>query len=99
MPQKPALHFTLRSYSHRERVEALIKAAEHEGEEASADLLVALIYVVQKLSWRFPAKCRGNVGMELSRLAISLRRSSVRVVRSAAPIKVTKYPTTEQRSA
>ena len=96
--QKPPLHIILRSFTPHERVAALIQCALHEG-DASGDPVIALLYVLQKLSWRFKAKCRGNIGLELHRLAISLRRSSVRVVSSAPPVRVTHYPTPEQRSA
>lgn len=93
MQQRPPLHLYLRDYAPHERVTALAKAALYESEEGPGDAVLVLLQALRKVIWCLgSAKYRGNVGTEMHQLAVATMQSTIRLVATKPPHRVTHFP-------
>ena len=88
--RKVKLQFVLRDYPLHERIDAIVKTAKCEDDVG--DAIVALLSAVRKLTWSLNARHRANVGELLHEHSVSVKRSTIRIVTSKPPHRVTSYP-------
>jgi hypothetical protein len=91
---KVPLHITMRNFSLRQKVDALVASTLYEADGSVGEVLETLLSTTRWLSFKLDdRKHRINTAWELSDLAADVRRSTMEIVHSVPRnITVTKYP-------